>query len=158
VLERGRIRANRAREVAMVAVAVATRGDEHAGTRLPQHEDELALAMDREHRMHDRAEPCDSEVRGHGLVPIRELHRDDVARLDAERGQTGGHPLGPCDELAEPEPDVAVDHRRPRREARRRRLGDVRQRLASPETALAIRITKDGNVRRSDHRRRARPP
>ena len=70
------------------------RHDEQLALGLARDEADLALAVDREHRVLDGAEPGQREHEELALEPRRQLPRHDVARADAVAGQPGGGPLG----------------------------------------------------------------
>src|SRR5581483_12420961 len=71
VLELGRRRPHHARQLAMVESAKLARDDERPRPRLPRDERELALAIDGEDRVRDRAETIERERERRALGPAR---------------------------------------------------------------------------------------
>ena len=93
-LEPGLTAGDLAGHLLVVEVAPCARHDQQPRPGLLRDEADLALAVDRQHRVLDGAEP---RQRGHErkrFEPRRQLPRHDVALTDAEAGEAGGGALG----------------------------------------------------------------
>ena len=72
----------------VVELAELPRDHQDLGFGEPDHETDLAVPVDRDQRVADRADPGGREMQDQELDPVRQLERHDVAGLDAEFEQT----------------------------------------------------------------------
>ena len=87
-------------QLAVVEAAVLG-GREHRGRlRCREHVHELTPPVVGQERVDHRARRLDGDGHHHGLVPVRQLHRDDVAGHDAGRTYERAHPDGVRGQLA----------------------------------------------------------
>ena len=82
-------------------VGMRARGDEHLRSGLPEHVDQLALAVDDVERDEDGADPAHREQRRQPLEAVGRGDGDAIAVTDAEVEQTGGEAVDRCLELDE---------------------------------------------------------
>ena len=108
----------------VVVATEAIGADVDLRARLQQDELHFLGAVEVDDRHDHRAEHRQAPERGRGLDPVRQLQRDDVARLDAQGPEPGGgaerHLVGVADG-APPRPDARPDAELEVRRSRERR-------------------------------------
>ena len=100
-------------QLAEVEAAELAGDREELRAGLAQREADLALAVEVDDRVLERAEPAERRRQHHRVDARRQLPRERRGLVHPHRLQAGGHPLGPVAELPEGQgPVVLVDEHR----------------------------------------------